>query len=80
MLGLSQDVRAKEQVRTQSEIGYAPPAPRTNPRNSELTSEIVAYGFWMRKEGYSETTIERYVRLLKELAKYGETGIPIEPR
>ena len=26
----------------------------------------------MRKEGYSETTIERYVRLLKELAKHGD--------
>jgi hypothetical protein len=26
----------------------------------------------MRKEGYSETTIERYVRLLKELAKRGD--------
>jgi len=34
--------------------------------------EILAYGFWMRKEGYSETTIERYVRLLKELAKHGD--------
>jgi len=33
------------------------------------TSEIVAYAFWMKKEGYSETTIERYVRLLKALAK-----------
>ena len=40
--------------------------------NYVLTSEIVAYGFWMRKEGYSETTIERYVRLLKELAKHGD--------
>ena len=26
----------------------------------------------MRKEGYAETTIERYVRLLKELSKYGD--------
>ena len=26
----------------------------------------------MRKEGYSETTIERYVRLLRELAKHGD--------
>jgi integrase len=34
--------------------------------------EIIDYGFWMRKEGYSETTIERYVRLLKELAKRGD--------
>ena len=26
----------------------------------------------MRKEGYSETTIERYVRILKQLAKHGD--------
>jgi integrase len=30
----------------------------------------------MRKEGYSETTIERYVRLLKELAKHGDLCDP----
>jgi len=30
----------------------------------------------MRKEGYSETTIERYVRLLKELAKRGDLRDP----
>jgi integrase len=30
----------------------------------------------MRKEGYSETTIERYVRLLKELAKHGHLRDP----
>jgi integrase len=30
----------------------------------------------MQKEGYSETTIERYVRLLKELAKYGDLRDP----
>jgi hypothetical protein len=30
----------------------------------------------MRKEGYSETTIERYVRLLKELAKHGDLQDP----
>jgi hypothetical protein len=30
----------------------------------------------MRKEGYSETTIERYVRLLKELAKQGDLRDP----
>jgi integrase len=30
----------------------------------------------MRKEGYSETTIERYVRLLKELSKHGDLRGP----
>jgi integrase len=30
----------------------------------------------MSKEGYSETTIERYVRLLKELAKHGDLRDP----
>jgi integrase len=30
----------------------------------------------MRKEGYSETTIERYLRLLKELAKHGDLRDP----
>jgi hypothetical protein len=30
----------------------------------------------MRKEGYSETTIERYVRLLRELSKYGDLQNP----
>jgi hypothetical protein len=30
----------------------------------------------MRKEGYSETTIERYVRLLKELSKRGDLRDP----
>jgi hypothetical protein len=30
----------------------------------------------MRKEGYSETTIERYVRLLKELAKHADLRDP----
>jgi integrase len=30
----------------------------------------------MRKEDYSETTIERYVRLLKELAKHGDLRDP----
>jgi hypothetical protein len=30
----------------------------------------------MRKEGYSETTIERYARLLKELAKHGDLCDP----
>ena len=50
MLGVSQDVRAKEQVRTQSEIGYTPPHHSATSCISVLTSEIVAYGFWMRKE------------------------------
>jgi hypothetical protein len=36
-----------------------------------FSGDVIAYGFWMRKEGYSETTIERYVRLLRELSKYG---------
>jgi integrase len=30
----------------------------------------------MRKEGYSETTIQRYVRLLKELSKHGDLCDP----
>ena len=38
--------------------------------------EILAHGFWMRKEGYSETTIERYVRLLKELGKRSDLRDP----
>jgi len=37
-----------------------------------VAAGVIAYGFWMRKEGYSETTIEWYVRLLKELVKYGD--------
>ena len=41
-----------------------------------FSGEVIAYGFWMRKEGYSETTIERYVRLLKELAKRGDLRDP----
>jgi len=41
-----------------------------------VSGDIIAYGFWMRKEGYSETTIERYVRLLKELAKHGDLRDP----
>jgi len=43
---------------------------------ASVAADVIAYGFWMRKEGYSETTIERYVRLLRELAKYGDLRNP----
>jgi len=41
-----------------------------------VAADVIGYGFWMRKEGYSETTIERYVRLLRELAKHGDLRDP----
>ena len=41
-----------------------------------MAADVIGYGFWMRKEGYSETTIERYVRLLRELAKHGDLRDP----
>ena len=66
------------QAMSASGRGFESPLPhhsRTS-LNSALTSEIVGYGFWMRKEGYSETTIKRYVRLLKELAKHGDLCDP----
>jgi uncharacterized protein YjfI (DUF2170 family) len=31
----------------------------------------------MRKEGYSETTIERYVRLLRRISDYGDLPLQI---
>ncbi|WP_455285065.1 tyrosine-type recombinase/integrase [[Eubacterium] cellulosolvens] len=41
-----------------------------------VSGEVVAYGFWMRKEGYAETTIERYVRLLRRVAEYASLQDP----
>jgi integrase len=38
--------------------------------------EAIAYGFWMKKEGYAESTIERYVRLLKRLAVWADLNDP----
>jgi integrase len=52
------------------------PLPHHSRTSRILSSGIVEYGFWMRKEGYSETTIEQYVRLLKELSKYGDLQDP----
>lgn len=39
-------------------------------------SQILGYGFWMRKEGYSETTIERYARLLRRLSSFADLSDP----
>ena len=54
--------------------GFESPLPHHSRTSRISSSGIIEYGFWMRKEGHSETTIERYVRLLKELAKYCACG------
>jgi hypothetical protein len=52
-------VRAKEQCAPNLRL-ETPLRTTAEPRAiPELTSEIIEYGFWMRKEGYAETTIER---------------------
>ena len=55
---------------------FESPLPHHNRTSRNLSTGIIEYGFWMLKEGYSETTIERYVRLLKELAKYRDLRDP----
>jgi hypothetical protein len=47
-------------------------APHPNLRNAAVSTEIIGYGFSMRKEGYAESTIERYVRLLRPLSGYAD--------
>jgi len=45
--------------------------PRTIHGTPRLTADpiILQHGFWLKKEGYKESTIERRVRILKQLAK-----------
>jgi hypothetical protein len=56
--------------------GFESPLPHQERTSRIFSSGIIECGFWMRKEGYSETTIKRYVRLLKELAKHGDLCDP----
>jgi len=62
------------QSKSASGRGFESPLPHHSRTSRIVSSGIIEYRFWMRKEGYSETTIERYVRLLKELSKYCACG------
>jgi tRNA(Arg) A34 adenosine deaminase TadA len=44
-------------------VKIPPPAPASN------LSEIIAYGFWMRREDYSPSTIHAAMSALKAIAK-----------
>lgn len=43
----------------------------TDPTHTQTKAKIVAYSFWMLKEGYAESTIISRTKLLKILAKRG---------
>ena len=45
-------------------VKVPPPAPASN------LSEILAYGFWMRREGYRPSTIQAAISALKAIAKH----------
>jgi len=68
--------RAAADAEHNSNQRFESPLPHHSRTSRIASTGIVEYGFWMRKEGYSETTIERYVRLLKELAKHGHLRDP----
>jgi len=57
--------------------GFESPLPHHSRTSRILSTGIIEYGFWMRKEGYSETTIERYVRLLRRISDYGDLPLQI---
>src|SRR6266540_6234714 len=50
------------------------PTPRTIDGTPRVTADpiILQHGCWLKKEGYKESTIERRVRILKQLAKHAD--------
>ena len=50
--------------------------PRTNSKPPASLGWAIEHGFWLKKEGYKESTIERRVRILRTLAKYSDLADP----
>jgi len=48
------------------------PTPRTISKPPASVSWAIEHGFWLKKEGYKESTIERRVRILRTLAKHAD--------
>ncbi len=46
--------------------------PRTNSKPPASVSWAIEHGFWLKKEGYKESTIERRVRILSVLARHSD--------
>jgi len=52
------------------------PTPRTISKSPASVSWAIEHGFWLKKEGYKESTIERRVRILSTLAKHADLADP----
>ncbi len=52
------------------------PTPRTINKPPASVSWAIEHGFWLKKEGYKESTIERRVRILSTLAKCADLADP----
>ena len=42
---------------------------RTHPHSQPSLDELLSFGLWMRKEGYSESTIQSSIQALKAVAR-----------
>lgn len=50
--------------------------PRTITEPPASAAWAVEHGFWLKKEGYKPSTIERRVRILRTLARYADLADP----
>lgn len=62
-------VQALTQIEVETEKRAAGAAKKLN--EAEVKGKLVEFAWWMKKQGYSEATIERRVRLLKTLSNRG---------
>ena len=66
------NAKLRTSSRRGSWVQIPPPAPRQEP------PPILEYAFYLRKNGYRDSTIERHVRLLKRLSKSSKLDSPEE--
>jgi len=52
------------------------PTPRTSNKPPASSSWAIEHGFWLKKEGYKPSTIERRVRILRTLTKHADLADP----
>jgi len=52
------------------------PTPRTNTEPPAHAAWAIEHGFWLKKEGYKPSTIERRVRILRTLSKRADLSDP----
>jgi len=45
------------------------PTPRTFDQTREIVEEAINFGLWLKREGYSESTIRSRVKILKNVMK-----------